>query len=86
MHSQGTIDKEISTLLLENCQCTTWNDVQNMIQEDGFVDGLKFQQVTLDKTIYYKIVLSEQGIPQIVNTETYVAPNQESIILQPINK
>lgn len=57
-----------------------------MIQEDGFVDGLKFQQVTLDKTIYYKIVLSEQGIPQIVNTETYVAPNQESIILQPINK
>lgn len=66
------------TVLLEDCICTPdWT---------FDLDKLLFRQITVEETIYYKITLSEQGEPQIVNTETYIAPNQKNLILQPINK
>lgn len=51
----------------------------------GNYENWLFEKTTLTETIYYKIIKGENGIPQVVD-ETYVAPKQEIIVLQPLNK
>ena len=46
----------------------------------------KFKKITISETIYYQIVLDGNGTPKVVNSETYVAPPQDIISLQPINR
>ena len=46
----------------------------------------KFKEITISKTIYYQITVDENGVPKVVNPETYVAPEQTVISLQPLNK
>jgi hypothetical protein len=66
-------------LLIANCGAV----------EEGeryFMEDARFIQITLTQTVYWKIIIDENGVPQAVNSETYVAPEKEVITLQPINK
>ena len=40
----------------------------------------------MTETAYYKIIFDENGNPKAVNSKTHVAPERETITLQPINK
>ena len=66
-------------LLLENC-----SKVEP--EHGGTATTIRFIQTTFTSTIYYKIILDENDVPHVVNSETYVAPEKEVITLQPINK
>ncbi len=48
-------------------------------------EGWKFRKTTLTETVYYQIIVGEDGKPQIVS-ENYIAPKESVITLQPINK
>ena len=66
------------TQLIANCSIddsTKGNAVQN----------IRFRYTTFTETVFYKIILDENGAPQVVS-ETYVAPEREVITLQPLNK
>ena len=66
------------TVLLENCICVPdW---------DFDLNTMRFRYTTFTETVFYKIIVDENGAPKAVNSETYVAPEQEIITLQPINK
>ena len=66
------------TVLLENCICVpAW---------DFDLNTMRFRYTTFTETVFYKIIVDENGAPKAVNSETYVAPEQEIITLQPINK
>jgi hypothetical protein len=47
---------------------------------------MRFRYTTFTETVFYKIIVDENGAPKAVNSETYVAPEQEIVTLQPINK
>ena len=67
-----------ATVLLENCVC---------VPEWEFdLDIMRFRYTTFTETVFYKIIVDENGVPKAVNSETYVAPEQEVVTLQPINK
>lgn len=66
------------TQLIANCSIddsTKGNAWQN----------IRFRYTTFTETVFYKIILDENGTPQVVS-ETYVAPEREIITLQPLNK
>jgi len=66
------------TVLLENCICVPdW---------DFDLNTMRFRYTTFTETVFYKIIVDENGVPKAVNSETYVAPEQEIVTLQPINK
>lgn len=69
--------REECILLLENAEGSL--SVQN-------VEKLRFTKTTITGTEYYEIIVDENGIPKVVNSETYVAPEQQVITLQPLNK
>jgi hypothetical protein len=72
------IDETNLTILLENCTCDpVWS---------FDLDVLRFRYTTFTETIFYKVIVDENGLPQIVNSKTYIAPEQEVVTLQPINK
>lgn len=80
-YGYGGIDFEMiiedtATILLENCQSEGWT---------FDISKLKFRYTTFTETIYYIVVLDENGTPTIVNSETYVAPEQDIVTFQPIN-
>jgi len=80
-YGYGGIDLEMiiedtATILLENCQSEGWT---------FDLSKLKFRYTTFTETIYYIVVLDENGTPTIVNSETYVAPEQDIVTFQPIN-
>lgn len=63
---------------MENCICVPdW---------DFDLNTMRFRYTTFTETVFYKIIIDENGEPKAVNSETYVAPAQEVVILQPINK
>lgn len=70
------VNEEVAILLLENCQHEGWT---------VDLSKLKFRYTTFTETIYYIVVLDENGTPTIVNSETYVAPEQDIVTFQPIN-
>ena len=70
------VNEEVAILLLENCQHEGWT---------FDLGKLKFRYTTFTETIYYIVVLDENGTPTIVNSETYVAPEQDIVTFQPIN-
>lgn len=70
------VNEEVAILLLENCQHEGWT---------FDLSKLKFRYTTFTETIYYIVVLDENGTPTIVNSETYVAPEQDIVTFQPIN-
>jgi hypothetical protein len=70
------VNEEVAILLLENCQAEGWT---------YDLSQLKFRYTTVTETIYYIVVVDENGIPGIVNSDTYVAPGQSIITFQPIN-
>ncbi len=75
--SAGSIDESKLTVLLENCVCVpNWDFDFNV---------LRFRYTTFSETVFYKLIIDENGIPAVVNSETYVAPERETITLQPIN-
>ena len=79
VHDNGPramILEETATILLENCQPVGWT---------FDIDSLIFRYTTFTQTIYYFVVLDENGTPTIVNSETYVAPDQIMVVFQPIN-
>ena len=49
------------------------------------INGWKFKKTTLTETVFYQIIVGDDGNPKIVD-ETYVAPEREVITLQPLNK
>lgn len=58
--------------------------------EDSFnsqnIQDLSFTKTTITGTAYYRVTIDENGLPKVVNSETYVAPEQQIVTLQPINK
>ena len=71
-------DESNLTVLLENCVCEPcWSFDLNV---------LKFRYTTLTETVFYNVVTDKNGVPIAVNSETYLAPEQAVITLQPINK
>ena len=44
-----------------------------------------FKKTTLTETVFYQIIVGEDGKPQVID-ETYVAPEETTITLQPLNK
>ena len=70
------VNEKVAILLLENCQHEGWT---------FDLSKLKFRYTTFTETIYYIVVLDENGTPTIVNSETYVAPEQDIVTFQPIN-
>jgi hypothetical protein len=64
-------------LLIANC---------GSVEDHTFMEDVRFVQTTLTETVYWKIIIDENGVPQAVNSETYIAPEKEVITLQPINK
>ena len=79
IHAAASFDdiREGCVLLLENAEGSL--GVQN-------VEELLFTKTTVTQTVYYKVIVDENGIPKAVNSETYVAPEQTVITLQPLNK
>ena len=64
--------------------------ISNCVDEHNYnthidINQHLFKVVTIKETIYYQIIIDENGVPKAVNSETYVAPEQEIITLQPIN-
>jgi len=51
----------------------------------GNYENWLVEKTTLTETTYYKIIKGENGNPQVVD-ETYIAPEQDVITLQPLNK
>jgi hypothetical protein len=47
--------------------------------------GWKFRKTTLTETVFYQVIVGEDGRPKIVS-ENYVAPEKQTITLQPLNK
>ena len=45
----------------------------------------RFRKTTLTETIFYKIIIGEDGYPKVID-ETYIAPEEQTITLQPLNK
>ncbi len=66
-------------LLLENVTREGYNSAY-----DSF-ETWRFRKTTITETIFYKITVGDDGIPRVID-ETYTAPQQEIITLQPINK
>ncbi len=79
IHSAAFFDdiREGCVLLLENAEGSL--SVQS-------VENLRFTKTTITGTAYYEVIVDENGIPKVVNSETYVAPEQTVITLQPLNK
>jgi len=59
-------------------------NISSCYEPGNYTDWL-FEKTTLTETVYYKIIEGKDGNPKIVD-ETYVAPKQEIIVLQPLNK
>lgn len=80
----GTINESKITVILEDITVSMgdyiWGDWSFNLEE------LRFRKTTFTETIYYKIIIDENGNPKAVNSETYVAPEKETITLQPLNK
>jgi len=68
---------ENSIILLENVE------IERM---GSSFETWKFKKITISETLYYQIVVDENGVPKFVNSETYVAPEQDVVTLQPLNK
>lgn len=66
-----------SILLLENVEVEAMG---------GLFENWRFKKITISSTIYYQIVVDENGVPTSVNSETYVAPERDVITMQPLNK
>jgi hypothetical protein len=65
-----------SILLLENVEVEAMG---------GLFENWRFKKITISSTIYYQIVVDENGVPTSVNSETYVAPERDVITMQPLN-
>jgi hypothetical protein len=66
-----------SILLLENVEVEAMGDL---------FENWRFKKITISSTLYYQIVVDENGVPKSVNSETYVAPERDVITMQPLNK
>lgn len=64
-------------VLLENCVLENQNGI---LSNDPV-----FKQVTFSETIYYKVVY-DKGYPEVVNMDTYIAPDNEVAVIQPISR
>jgi hypothetical protein len=65
-------------LLAQNCEIVTATKNQS-------IKDVRYRYTTFTETIFYKIISDENGNPKAVS-ETYVAPERETITLQPLNK
>ena len=77
-YNAENFDESNLTVLLENCGCDPFWSFD--------LNKLRFRYTTFSGTVFYKIIADENGDPQAVNSETYVAPDAKVVTLQPINK
>lgn len=75
--------ESVSSILLENC---IYESETNIYFDFRDYRKLGFKVVSFNETNHYKIVLDDNKQAILVNSETYIAPEKETIKLQPINK